>query len=115
MTIDIDDLERNDVDGALHYWIQELRAGRSCYETTNMLMHLQDDPEDLMDGIAKATAAVGISPNSEPKDDSALVDALGGETKATIADAPVDSSSDVKQRTARATAALVAKRRPPAR
>lgn len=112
--IDIDGLQRNDAAGALQYWVQELRAGRSCYETTNMLLHLQDDPEELMDGIAKATAEVGIAPNSDPRDDSALVDALDSGAKPLSVARPGPQSADVKQRTVRATASLVAKRRTPA-
>lgn len=104
MTIDIDDLNRNDVEGALHYWIQELRAGRSCFETTNMLLHLQDDPEELMDGIAKASVAVGAVPNAAPRDDSALVDALSG----------YEPQRTIRQRSSRVAAAIaVAKRRVP--
>lgn len=69
-------LRRNDVAGALAAWLQELRAGRSCYETTNMLLHMQDDPDELLAAMAKASRSDGVSVNQFPADDTELVAAL---------------------------------------
>lgn len=74
--VSISDLQRNDTAGALQIWLRELRAGRSCYETTNMLLHLQDDPDELTAAMAKAATAENLQANPFPADDSDLADAL---------------------------------------
>lgn len=68
-------LRRNDVAGALAAWLQESHAGRSCYETTNMLLHMQDDPDELLAAMAKASRSDGVSVQF-PADDTELVAAL---------------------------------------
>lgn len=44
----MDDLERNDIDGALALYKRQLLAGEWRAEDAEMLLMLQDDPTELM-------------------------------------------------------------------
>lgn len=74
--VSISDLDRNDVPGAMGVWLRELRVGRSCYETTNMLLHLQDDPDELLAAMTAAADAEKLEANPFPFDDSELMAVL---------------------------------------
>jgi hypothetical protein len=66
MTIRLGDLERNDVDAALAFAEQEIRArGALLPGDSHVLAMLQDDPSELIRRVVELERRLGTAPDPE--------------------------------------------------